>query len=126
MAQLDPRVDKLLALLLDIDLRIAMKLEELALRLTTVSAQVAKIGVETAATLAAVASLKDALAAAGTTTPEVDAALAALEAQTQKVDDLVPDALPQVDAPVVETPAVETPAVDATVDTPVDGSQPAA
>lgn len=65
---------------------------ELAASLAAVSAQVSKIGTESSATLQKVADLEAALAAAGNTTPEVDAALAALKAQVQVVDDLVPDA----------------------------------
>lgn len=80
-------------------LRILAKLEqlmatqaELAASLAVVSAQVTKIGVETSATLAKVAELEAALANAGNTSPEVDAALEALKAQVQVVDDLVVDA----------------------------------
>ncbi len=65
---------------------------ELAASLETVSAQVAKIGTETAGLLAKVTDLEAAIANAGNTTPEVDAALAALRAQVQVVDDLVVDA----------------------------------
>ena len=65
---------------------------ELAQSLADVSAQVAKIGDESKTTLARVAALEEAVAAAGGTTPEVDAALAALKAQVQLVDDLVADA----------------------------------
>lgn len=65
---------------------------ELAASLASVSAQVAKIGTETSGLLTKVADLEAALAAAGNTTPEVDAALAALRAQVQVVDDLVVDA----------------------------------
>jgi hypothetical protein len=42
--------------------------------------------------LDALAALEEALAAAGGTTPEVDAALEALKASIQKDDDLSPDA----------------------------------
>lgn len=65
---------------------------ELASSLTAISEQVAKIGVESGKTLEKVTALEDALRNAGNTTPEVDAALAALKAQVQIVDDLVPDA----------------------------------
>jgi hypothetical protein len=65
---------------------------ELAASLATVSAQVAKIGTETSSLVARVTDLEAALAAAGNTTPEVDAALEALKAQVQVVDDLVADA----------------------------------
>ena len=67
---------------------------ELKADLDAVSAQVAKIGTETSATLQKVTDLENALANAGGTTPEVDAAMAALKAQVQLVDDLVPDAGP--------------------------------
>jgi len=65
---------------------------QLAADLTAISAQIAKIGTESTATLQKVSDLEAALAGAGGTTPEVDAALAALKAQVQVVDDLVADA----------------------------------
>jgi hypothetical protein len=65
---------------------------ELAASLDLVAVQVAKIGTETQGLKASIASLEAALAAAGGTSPEVDAALAALKAQVQVVDDLVVDA----------------------------------
>ena len=42
--------------------------------------------------LAKIADLETAIANAGNTTPEVDAALAALKTSVQGVDDIVPDA----------------------------------
>lgn len=60
--------------------------------LTALSTQVAKIGEESKVTLQNVTDLEAAIANANTSTPEVDAALAALKAQVQMVDDLVPDA----------------------------------
>lgn len=57
--------------------------------LEDITKAVAKIGTETSATLQKVADLEAAIAAGGTTTPEVDAALAALKAQVKVVDDLV-------------------------------------
>lgn len=68
--------------------------EQLAADLNTVTAQVAKIGTETSATLQKVIDLEAVIAAGGGTTPEVDAAVAALKAQAQLTDDLVPDAAP--------------------------------
>lgn len=67
---------------------------ELAAELRNVTTQIAKIGVETGKTLQKVIDLEAALAAGGTTTPEVDAALADLKAQAQLTDDLVPDTTP--------------------------------
>lgn len=67
---------------------------ELQADLEAVTAQVAKIGTETSATLQKVTDLEAALAASGGTTPEVDAAMAALKAQVKLVDDLVPDTGP--------------------------------
>jgi uncharacterized protein YoxC len=64
---------------------------ELALALDSIKVQVAKIGAETQALQAKLAELVAALAAAGNTSPEVDAALEALKAQVQVVDDLVVD-----------------------------------
>jgi len=65
---------------------------EMAASLDAIGEQVTKIGTESAATLARVSELEAALAAAGNTSPEVDAALEALKAQVKLVDDLVPDA----------------------------------
>lgn len=64
---------------------------ELAADLKAVNDQVAKIGTESSATLAKVAELEAALAAGGTVSAEVDAAMAALKAQVKVVDDLVAD-----------------------------------
>lgn len=69
---------------------------ELAKALNDIGAQVAKIGTESTTTLQKVKDLEAALAAAGNTTPEVDAALAALKAQVQVVDDMVADVPPVV------------------------------
>ena len=67
---------------------------EIATTLDGVTAQIAKIGTETTSLLNRVDDLVAALAAAGNATPEVEAAVAALQAQAQVVDDLVPDAAP--------------------------------
>jgi phosphoribosylformimino-5-aminoimidazole carboxamide ribonucleotide (ProFAR) isomerase len=67
-----------------------MTSEELVLGLEAATAQVAKIGVESGVTLAKVAELEAALAAAGNITPEVATAFEALKAQVQVVDDLIP------------------------------------
>jgi hypothetical protein len=50
-----------------------------------------KLDKATAEILAAIQGLKDALAAAGNTTPEVDAATARLTTAAQALDDIVPD-----------------------------------
>ncbi len=74
------------------EVRIIMATQaELAADLQAVTDQVAKIGAETTATLQKVTDLEAALAAGGGTTPEVDAALAALKAQVKVVDDMVAD-----------------------------------
>jgi septal ring factor EnvC (AmiA/AmiB activator) len=59
--------------------------------IAAVTAKVDKIGGETRTLLIKVAELTDALAAAGNTSVEVDAALQALKDQVAVVDDLVPD-----------------------------------
>lgn len=64
---------------------------ELATSLGTVTAQVAKIGDETRTLLVKIQELTDAISQGGATTPEVDAALAALQAQVAVVDELVAD-----------------------------------
>lgn len=69
--------------------------EQLAADLAAVTANVSKIGDETRTLLSKIDDLTAAVAAAGNTTPEVDAALAALKAQVAVVDDLVPDAADQ-------------------------------
>jgi uncharacterized protein YoxC len=65
---------------------------ELATSITALTEQVAKIANESTATLAKVNELEAAIANSGGVSPEVDAAFAALKAQVQIVDDLVPDA----------------------------------
>ena len=65
---------------------------EIATTLEGVTAQLAKIGAETLTLLNRIEDLTAAVAAAGAATPEVEAAVAALQAQAQIVDDLVPDA----------------------------------
>ena len=65
---------------------------ELATQIDGVTAQVAKIGTETQSLLTKISDLTDLLAAGGQTTPEVDAAVAALVAQAAIVDNLVVDA----------------------------------
>lgn len=65
---------------------------ELAAQINEVTNTVAKIGVETQSLLTKVTELTDLLAAGGNTTPEVDAAIAALVAQAAVVDELVADA----------------------------------
>lgn len=62
---------------------------ELATRLTALLAQNEKAATEQAAAMQA---LRDELANAGAVTPEVEAALVALEASIQRDDDVVPDA----------------------------------
>lgn len=67
--------------------------------LTAVGTEVDKVGTETQTLITAVANLTAIISAGGATTPEVDAALAkvqasadALAAKVKAVDDLVPDA----------------------------------
>lgn len=67
---------------------------ELAAQLTTVTAQVTKIGGETRTLLTKIQELTDALANQPGVTPELQAAADALAAQVAVVDDLVPDAPP--------------------------------
>jgi hypothetical protein len=67
---------------------------ELTASLDAATAQITKIGTETTTLLQKIADLEAAIAAGFTTTPEIDAALAALKAQVQVGDDLVVDAPP--------------------------------
>jgi hypothetical protein len=62
---------------------------ELAQQLRDITAQNEKSRAEI---IAKIAALEEALANAGTTTPEVDEAVAALKASVQTDDDIVPDA----------------------------------
>ena len=70
-----------------------MDLTQATTELTTLTAQVAKIGTETSSLLQKVDDLTAVIDAGGATntTPEFDAALAALKAQASVVDGLVPD-----------------------------------
>lgn len=103
-----------------------MKQAELVARLTAVGAAVTKIGTETSTLLSNVADLRQQLTdeADGDLSPETEAALAAVEASVNTVDNLVPDATPPVVAPAdPATPdapsgVVETPVAD-------DGGTPA-
>ena len=72
--------------------KMKMNQDELLQNLTALDGAVEKIGAETTALLIEVQALTDALAAAGNTTAEVDAALAAVQARVAAVDALVPDA----------------------------------
>ena len=65
---------------------------QLAADLAAIGAQVTKIGTETAGLQQRITELEAAIETAGGTTPEVDAALAAVKTQVQVVDDLVTDA----------------------------------
>lgn len=69
----------------------ALSQAELAQELRNVTAQNEKSRTEI---LAKIADLETALANAGSTTPEVDEAVAALKASVQTDDDIVPDAPP--------------------------------
>lgn len=72
---------------------VAMNQTEVLEALNGVNATLDKIGSETTELLAEVQTLKDTIEA-GTVSPEVEAALAAVVARVKAVDDLVPDAEP--------------------------------
>lgn len=74
-----------------IERRIIMNQTELAQALADMKDQAAKAKAEI---VAKVAALEDAITNAGSTTPEVDAALAALKGEVQGLDDLNPDTPP--------------------------------
>jgi len=65
--------------------------EEVIAKLNQLDAQVQKVGVEVSAVKQALA---DALAAGGSISPELEAAVAALGTSIQVVDDLNPDEVP--------------------------------
>lgn len=85
------RVEQSLGCILEELKEIKMTQAELAQGLKDLQTQVAKISTESSTTLQKVTDLEAALENV-TTTPDVDAAFAALKAQVQKVDDLIPDA----------------------------------
>lgn len=76
-----------------------MTTELIVARLEALDTAVAKVGKETTALVGEVATLKEALAAAGVDEAAINSALAAVEARVAAVDALVPDA--PVDDPVV-------------------------
>lgn len=88
----DPRPDQILAEIRELKEIVMSTQAELAANLTEILATVTKVGDETRALIAKVADLEAAIATAGNTTPEVDAALQALRDQVAVVDALVPDA----------------------------------
>ena len=67
---------------------------ELTSKLNQVTTQLQKIGNESAQTLQKVTELQAIIDAGPVVTPELQAAVDALAAQVQVVDDLVPDAVP--------------------------------
>lgn len=73
---------------------------EATAQITALTTQVQKVGEETRALLQKIADLTAIIEAGNTTGPEFDAALAALKAQVEVVDGLVPD-VPPVPAPQV-------------------------
>ena len=75
--------------------KIDMNHAELAQAITDVAAQAEKAKAEI---VAQVVTLEAAITAAGTTTPAVDAALAALKSTVQGIDDLNADPVPVVPA----------------------------
>lgn len=88
----DPRPDQILAEIRELKEIVMSTQAELAANLTEILATVTKVGDETRALIAKVADLEAAIATAGNTAPEVDAALQALRDQVAVVDALVPDA----------------------------------
>lgn len=78
-----------LALTLYLLWRISVNQTELAQALTDLGTQLTKASAEITGKIA---DLEAAISNAGSTTPEVDAALAALKVSGQALDDIVPDA----------------------------------
>lgn len=74
--------------------RIMATQAELAADLRAVTAQIRKIGTETAATLQKVIDLEAVIAAGAPVSEEVLTALAELKTQAQATDDLIPDVPP--------------------------------
>lgn len=76
--------------------KIMQSQEEMAIEMTAIAAQVAKIGEESKATLQKVADLEAVLATQGGVTPALQTAFDALKSQVLIVDNLIPDAPPPV------------------------------
>lgn len=70
--------------------------DEMAIEMATITAQIAKIGEESKATLQKVADLEAVLATQGGVTPALQTAFDALKSQVTVVDNLIPDAPPPV------------------------------
>lgn len=87
--------------------RIMLSQEALVRELGLLLETVTKIGTETAGLLVKVEELTAQLQAAGNLTPEVEAALAAVKAQVQVVDEMVPDPAPPL-PPVEPEPSPVT------------------
>ena len=83
---------------------IAMDLTQATAELTALVAQVTKIGDETTTLLQKIADLEASIGAGVVTTPEFDAALAALKTQASVVDGLVPDEPPAPAPPAPPRP----------------------
>lgn len=75
---------------------VTMNQEELKANLQAISDQTAKVFGEVSTQLGSlnttIASLQDALAQAGNTSPEVDALVTQLKGQVESIDNLIPDA----------------------------------
>jgi hypothetical protein len=74
---------------------------EIAAGLTAASAALTKIGQETTTTLDKVRALEEQINN-GNVSPELQAAFDDLKAQVQRVDDMVPDAIPTPENPMPE------------------------
>jgi len=98
--------------------RIRMDQAQLAAEMQQVSAQLDKIGAESAATLQKVADLEAALASSTGVSQEVQDAFTALKAQVQRVDDMVPDAAPAPAPEPAPAPPAEEPAAGDQTPTP--------
>ncbi len=92
---LDPPQDGLLQTINQKLDKIIMTQTEAVTALTGINTELVKVGTETATLVTNVAdltkALADAQAAGGNVTPELEAAINAVAAQTKTVDDLVPD-----------------------------------
>lgn len=87
-----PQLAAIDAILIDLKGLIMSTQAQLAADILAVADKVTKVGNETRALLAKVADLQTALDNAGTVSPEVTEAMAALQSQVAVVDELVPDA----------------------------------
>jgi seryl-tRNA synthetase len=89
-------IERLLRALINQGVRIMSTQQEAAEQLTAVKEQLGKVAGETATLLNKIEELKAAVESSSQASPELQAAIEAVAAQAKIVDDMVPDAAPEV------------------------------